>query len=121
MCTQSHSSQVVRSGPRSHGWTSTQPIAVGGLGVDSGPQPQPKKGDERDGQTLAGTQPSSLLWYKNGWTGLQPNLEFSGGLEVSPSLLLLLREKVCFDFFFHFFVVLYPLPPLQGSVDITCR
>ena len=49
-------------------------------GVDSGPQPQPKKGIEMGGRTLAGTQPSFLIWYMHEWTGLRPYLGISGGL-----------------------------------------
>ena len=49
-------------------------------GVDSGPQPQPQKGVQVGGRTLAGTQPSFLIWYTNEWTGLRPYLGISGGL-----------------------------------------
>ena len=49
-------------------------------GVDSGPQPQPQKGVQVGGWTLAGTQPSFLIWYTNEWTGLRPYLGISGGL-----------------------------------------
>jgi hypothetical protein len=51
--------------------------------VDSGPQPQPQKGVQVGGQTLAGTQPSFLIWYTNEWTGLRPYLGISGGLPLS--------------------------------------
>jgi hypothetical protein len=51
--------------------------------VDSGPQPQPQKGVQVGGRTLAGTQPSFLIWYTNEWTGLRPYLGISGGLKLS--------------------------------------
>ena len=50
--------------------------------MDSGPQPQPQKGVQVGGRTLAGTQPSFLIWYTNEWTGLRPYLGISGGLTL---------------------------------------
>ena len=65
-------------------------------GVDSGPQPQPKKGIEMGGRTLAGTQPSFLIWYMHEWTGLRPYLGISGGLSVLVSHRSLLHYRLLF-------------------------
>ena len=66
-------------------------------GVDSGPQPQPKKGIEMGGRTLAGTQPSFLIWYMHEWTGLRPYLGISGGLSLIAALLFSLRIASTFE------------------------